>query len=1067
MLVTPPGLDPIYSIWSGSPSHQRRSWNRTFAHHQATDLGMHVSPVLQDNERLRGDLGQTSSHTSDTSFAYVSVNAGKSCGVLSGILKLIEGAKANGGVTCAYVSEFDAKTRHIQYRTNVRQWTIYRHWPGSGSFAMAFMIPAGLRKFVSAVLWQGRAGAVHLCLPNTELFLVGTHLAHNVVFWDSVADIAHVLLRKPENARTYLAGDFNVDLLTALPDLCFPESASSDAVEKLGALQGLVRPVRLVLNVPRPSITRAGGPFSDMSIGRPVSRIPEGQQCDWQRPSCLDFAFTPKNELAETFLSWHMRPADHAYLHIIIPDAKANIIFAPSTVHLQPPEVCTEWLHANAPLDIATLESFRFFALLFIQENIDKRTRRQRRDQRMPQHVKELFSKSETATSEHARRHYRSQAILFLRRHYQEQCVQQAHCRQPQGRLLQSSSHLHRITEMVLTAEASGVAACGTLSANRADWQREVSNEFGKRWAHNDYHKRSIINDYLARSDGAPLQITYGELWAAVNAIKSSNRLDSDGLTANSIRLLTFACPDMVLQIVKLVLASRQHMNDFIIEGQMRGKTSSSTTKHDVRVILPLPSILCLCDCILAKKIETYLNQLLPNEPLYFAGAQKGTQTSDVVFPIVLAIEKGLDYNDEAAAAVADIKSYYDSLSPLRIVQWLLDRGVPEVICMTFLRIHIVPRIRICFDRETFFLPARACGLLTGTRTANVAARIPVGDVCQKLAPTLRRLGYPTPNGTHAVSSWVDNLTSLARNATDACAILEAVRESLKRDWQLDFKPSSMELLSVAPLEVVCMNGYLVKEDLKLLGHFVSANGSLDYAWKEVRKRVYAALFSKFRSCNVSVLTLEGVAEEIQRHLWPILKYRSNNWPFRKDIAQRMDGLQTQCIAIAAGISPELDEPVEDFHRRRAKTAGVAATLRGRWSSIWAKQVCNWNDHNQRNSSGMLWGFNIMQVRPSSWLNEMRARFVPTVSSAINPFTIEAGRLGTRRRRGGPHRRWEDSVHDARLYVESERLTGLLKFGRERKSAQKYSVKAVATLTGEQLERFDGMKDDEEEQFQN
>ena len=991
-------------------------------------------------------------------FVFVAINAGKSCGIVSGILKLVDGAKSNGGITCAFVSEFDAKARHFQFRANVQQWGIYRHWPGCGSFAMAFIIQSRLRQFISSIHWLGRAGAIHLCLQTTELFIVGAHLAHGAAFWDSVSDVAQVLLLKPPHARVYFAGDFNVDLLTALPDLCFPDIVDSNEVEKLDVLRGLVQPLQLMLLVPRPSATEAGGPFSNVSVGRPVSRIPEGLQCERQSPSCLDFAFAPKNEQTHADLSWHMRPADHAYLHIVVPDAKINLRFAPSTIHLKSWSTCTEWILGNMPEDVATFEDFKVFAHHFLSENADMRNREQRRRERIPQHVRDLFTKSETSLTEDGRRHYRTQALLFLRVHYQEQRARQAADRQRQGCLLRKTSHLHRITEMVLSADASGVAASGTVSSTRADWRREVEHEFASRWKSSDLHKRSVINDYLARTDGATIDISPEELRAALNAIKSSNRLDTDRLTPNCIRLFGFTCPDTVIRIVKSMLASRDAVERVVIDGQMRGKTSCRTSKYDIRTILPLPSLLCLCDTILAMKIDTYVSQLLPDEPHYFAGARKGTQTSDIVFPIMLAVEKGLDHYDEAAAAAADIKSYYDSLSPLLVARWLIQRGVPEVLCIAFLRVHVLPQIRITFDKEQFFLKTRTCGLLTGTRTANVAAKIPVGDACQLLAPALRELGYQTPAGVHAVASWVDNISSLAGSAADACQILDSIRDVLKSDWALDFKPSSMEILSVAPLDLVVMNGYLVKDDLDLLGHYVSSNGKLDYAWREVRKRVFAALFSKFKSCSVAILSLAGVAAEVQRHLWPIIKFRSNNWPFRQDIAQRMDNLQTQCIAIAAKIARESeDEPQEEFYRRRAKTAGVAATQCGRWSLLWAKQVCSWHDHNLRNSSGLLWATNVMQVRPSSWLREMRARFVPIRSTAPSPFTSEAGRLGTRNRRGGPHRRWEDAVGDARCYVEQERLTGLLKFGRrDKKSGQRFTVKAVTSC---ELERFEELSD--------
>ena len=41
------------------------------------------------------------------------------------------------------------------------------------------------------------------------------------------------------------------------------------------------------------------------------------------------------------------------------------------------------------------------------------------------------------------------------------------------------------------------------------------------------------------------------------------------------------------------------------------------------------------------------------------------------------------------------------------------------------------------------------------------------------------------------------------------------------------------------------------------------------------------------------------------------------------------------------------------------------------------------------------------------------------------------------------------------MYVEQERLTGLLKFSRERKAAQKFAVKVVTTLSPAELEQLD------------
>ena len=87
-------------------------------------------------------------------------------------------------------------------------------------------------------------------------------------------------------------------------------------------------------------------------------------------------------------------------------------------------------------------------------------------------------------------------------------------------------------------------------------------------------------------------------------------------------------------------------------------------------------------------------------------------------------------------------------------------------------------------------------------RTANVAARVPIADACLALAPQLKLLGYRTPYGTLAISSWVDNLTSLARDVESACQILELIRIHLRSHWALEYNGSSLECLSVRELDV-------------------------------------------------------------------------------------------------------------------------------------------------------------------------------------------------------------------------------------------------------------------------
>ena len=85
--------------------------------------------------------------------------------------------------------------------------------------------------------------------------------------------------------------------------------------------------------------------------------------------------------------------------------------------------------------------------------------------------------------------------------------------------------------------------------------------------------------------------------------------------------------------------------------------------------------------------------------------------------------------------------------------------------------------------------------------------------------------------------------------------------------------------------------------------------------------------------------------------------------------------------------------------------------------------------------------------------------FVPLISRAVRPLSEDAGRLGTRVRRGQPAKRWEEGIADAKSCVEYQRISGFLRFPTRRKVKQKFNVKEVATLRPHEVQRFDELRE--------
>ena len=164
------------------------------------------------------------------------------------------------------------------------------------------------------------------------------------------------------------------------------------------------------------------------------------------------------------------------------------------------------------------------------------------------------------------------------------------------------------------------------------------------------------------------------------------------------MRVNDFGHLEFVLHHIRACLALRSLIERFFVDGQMKGKLSSVTVKQDVRVILLLPAFLNLCDCMLSRKLEAFISQLLPSVPHYLADVSKGTQPSEIVFPISLAIEKGLNHHDDVDIAMAVVKSLHVLLLPHKQVSPVA--GAPGSLASALLRPYFVPTARVTFDIE-------------------------------------------------------------------------------------------------------------------------------------------------------------------------------------------------------------------------------------------------------------------------------------------------------------------------------------------------------------------------------
>ena len=132
--------------------------------------------------------------------------------------------------------------------------------------------------------------------------------------------------------------------------------------------------------------------------------------------------------------------------------------------------------------------------------------------------------------------------------------------------------------------------------------------------------------------------------------------------------------------------------------------------------------------------------------------------------------------------------------------------------------------------------------------------------------------------------------------------------------------------------------------------------------------------------------------------------FRWSRWAFQQTYASRMDSIQRKMVSVLFEIRPQPTEEWDEFHKRRRRVSGRIADKSGRWSRLWARSVCTWRDHVQRNHDRSAWSAPLLAWHDQEWLHMQRVM----ASTSHNE-----SRTRTRACRGKVHRRWEDGASRA------------------------------------------------------
>ena len=144
-------------------------------------------------------------------------------------------------------------------------------------------------------------------------------------------------------------------------------------------------------------------------------------------------------------------------------------------------------------------------------------------------------------------------------------------------------------------------------------------------------------------------------------------------------------------------------------------------------MILPLCPLMQLLDVIVAKRLKAWCDAFFDVPACCYMGCESGLQGADISHGVAQLLAKTSEFST-VAVGQADIKAYYDSLSPLLAARYVKVHGKFEdmVVAVALVRHQLLPTVELEQSGVCCRLRRRSTGTLTGSRVAGMIGRLVV-----------------------------------------------------------------------------------------------------------------------------------------------------------------------------------------------------------------------------------------------------------------------------------------------------------------------------------------------------
>ena len=933
------------------------------------------------------------------------MNSGKACGTdvgLATVLDCVTASVPDWGAL--FLPEFDGYTRDILPPESTH--VIYRHYPGEGSFSIAWAINRSLHRHLKDVAWNGRAGCILLenGRSRTSLFVVGVHGAHGSALLESLTDVAALCRKKPRHSQLMILGDFNIDLLPTLAQDPWHElpGRMQSHQDRRQILQTFCSSLRLQVVVPSRVVSSPGGPFRDQALYVPFTRIPIGQCAAAHLPSLLDFYLISARQdiVTDSWVDWLPAFADHALVAATVGSVVEPLRPQRGKWHCRSWDASVDWMreHSAKANTLTDADSCNYFLLAAQDILKDDRTCAQRRHDRIPLHIRAVLSQAAECETESERHHLRNVAASLFHRHRSLLKEERAKYIVKSGRVFSKSKKLHNI---------EGLRINGRTTAVRDEWHNPIKSTYCAKWGCSNAQVRARVLDLIGNVEGGSFQIGWDLIVRSLDSIAKTTSRDCAGVSVLIIRAFVFGCPEAAVAMFSNLFQNSEFIEGFTIEGAVYGKESKCPEPGKTRAILPLPAVLTVADAIVASVMHDLIDVCCPPPSGVMFGARKGIQVLDIAHAAQLHLQKGGDNYGIAGLAQGDVATYYDSVNCLQIAHWLLAKGMSIFWVSAFLRLQLLPHVVLMVGGSVAVdVEARAIGTLTGSRSAVAAGRVPAESVVCSLAAQWAPLGVKTDTDLVLFAVWVDNYYAFGNSLHNAIHISESFEAKLLSDWGLTIKPSSRSVMS--PVNVLT-EWDTIKwprvEQSDVLGHLISSDASPWPCWRRTEKSMWNAFWANCVGPCARGLSVHHRCRLMNRSVRPVLQFRNTRWPFTKTLADHQNRVQREMLSHFLKVERTLGEELAVYNRRRMRLIANLARAQGSWGSDHAERILSWAAHLERPRNTHSLAAKLYAWHGPMWLQERRLQ-----SGVMRPATrISSGFLP---------KRWDESIQDARYYVQ-------------------------------------------------